>query len=80
MSETLKVIVERPMPRWRSSGPTLHQQHGGEEIARQAYAYERRCEHLLLDLEKTKIVNSMHFHPHRNSREAPHQGGARLCG
>jgi anti-anti-sigma factor len=61
MSETLKVIVERPDAKvaiLRTDGYINNT--GGEEIARQAYALmSGGVNHLLLDLEKTKIVNSI---------------------
>jgi anti-anti-sigma factor len=61
MSETLKVTVERPdgaVAILRTDGYINNT--GGEEIARQAYALlgEGKAR-LLLDLERTKIVNSI---------------------
>ena len=61
MSETLKVVVDRPdvnVAVLRTDGYINNT--GGEEIAKQAYALLGsgvNC--LLLDLEKTKIVNSI---------------------
>jgi len=61
MSETLKVTVERPdaaVAVLRTDGYINNA--GGEEIARQAYALMGGgVNRLLLDLEKTKIVNSI---------------------
>ena len=61
MSETLKVTVERPdaaVAVLRTDGYINNT--GGEEIARQAYLLlGEGVSRLLLDLEKTKIVNSI---------------------
>ncbi|HQR44844.1 MAG TPA: STAS domain-containing protein [Thermoanaerobaculia bacterium] len=61
MSEILKVTVERPdaaVAILRTDGYINNA--GGEEIARQAYALMGGgVNRLLLDLEKTKIVNSI---------------------
>lgn len=61
MSETLKVIVERPdanVAVLKTDGYINNA--GGEEIAREAYALlGSGVSRLLLDLEKTKIVNSI---------------------
>jgi anti-anti-sigma factor len=61
MSETLKVVVERPdasIAVLRTDGYINNA--GGEEIAREAYALlGTGVSRLLLDLEKTKIVNSI---------------------
>lgn len=61
MSETLKVSVERPDGKvavLRTDGYINNT--GGEEIARQAYALlGEGVNRLLLDLERTKIVNSI---------------------
>lgn len=61
MSDTLKVVVERPesaLAVLRTDGYINNQ--GGEEIAKQAYALMGDgVSRLLLDLEKTKIVNSI---------------------
>ena len=61
MSETLKVTVERPdagVAILRTDGYINNT--GGEEIARRAYGLlEEGSARLLLDLEKTKIVNSI---------------------
>ncbi len=61
MSDTLKVTVERPeasLGVLRTDGYINNS--GGEEIARQAYALlGDGVNRLLLDLEKTKIVNSI---------------------
>jgi anti-anti-sigma factor len=61
MSEILKVIVERPdatVAVLKTDGYINNA--GGEEIARQAYALMGDgVNRLLLDLEKTKIVNSI---------------------
>ena len=61
MTETLKVIVERPedpLAVLRTDGYINNA--GGEEIARAAYALlGQGVNRLLLDLEKTKIVNSI---------------------
>ena len=61
MSEILKVIVERPdaaVAVLKTDGYINNA--GGEEIARQAYALMGGgVNRLLLDLEKTKIVNSI---------------------
>ncbi len=61
MSETLKVILERPdgaVAILRTDGYINNT--GGEEIARRAYALlDEGSVRLLLDLEKTKIVNSI---------------------
>ncbi len=61
MSETLKVSVERPdasVAILKTDGYINNT--GGEEIARQAYALlGDGVSRLLLDLEKTKIVNSI---------------------
>jgi anti-anti-sigma factor len=61
MSETLKVTVERPdaaVAILRTDGYINNA--GGEEIARQAYVLMGGgVNRLLLDLEKTKIVNSI---------------------
>ncbi len=61
MSEILKVTVERPdatVAVLRTEGYINNA--GGEEIARQAYALMGGgVNRLLLDLEKTKIVNSI---------------------
>jgi anti-anti-sigma factor len=61
MSETLKVSVERPdsaVAILRTDGYINNA--GGEEIARQAYVLlGDGVGRLLLDLEKTKIVNSI---------------------
>ena len=61
MSEILKVIVERPDAKvavLKTDGYINNA--GGEEIARQAYTLMGDgVNRLLLDLEKTKIVNSI---------------------
>jgi anti-anti-sigma factor len=61
MSETLKVVVDRPdvnVAVLRTDGYINNT--GGEEIAKQAYALlGSGVNRLLLDLEKTKIVNSI---------------------
>ncbi|MFI5180441.1 MAG: STAS domain-containing protein [Thermoanaerobaculia bacterium] len=61
MSETLKVTVERPdtaVAILRTDGYINNA--GGEEIAKQAYSLMGGgVNRLLLDLEKTKIVNSI---------------------
>ncbi len=61
MSETLKVSVERPTPSiaiLKTDGYINNT--GGEEIARRAYALmDEGVVRFLLDLEKTKIVNSI---------------------
>jgi anti-anti-sigma factor len=61
MSETLKVAVERPdaaVAILRTDGYINNT--GGEEIAKEAYALlGGGVTRLLLDLEKTKIVNSI---------------------
>jgi anti-anti-sigma factor len=61
MSETLKVIVDRPdatVAVLRTDGYINNT--GGEEIAKQAYLLlGSGVNRLLLDLEKTKIVNSI---------------------
>jgi anti-anti-sigma factor len=61
MSETLKVVVERPdaaVAILRTDGYINNT--GGEEIAREAYALlGGGVSRLLLDLERTKIVNSI---------------------
>jgi anti-anti-sigma factor len=61
MSETLKVSVERPGPSiavLKTDGYINNT--GGEEIARKAYTLmDEGVSRLLLDLEKTKIVNSI---------------------
>lgn len=61
MSETLKVAVERPdktLAVLRTDGYINNA--GGEEIARQAYSLlGEGTSRLLLDLERTKIVNSI---------------------
>ncbi|KAA0254919.1 STAS domain-containing protein [Acidobacteria bacterium ACD] len=61
MSETLRVVVERPdaaVAILKTDGYINNT--GGEEIARQAYALlGEGVSRLLLDLEKTKIVNSI---------------------
>jgi anti-anti-sigma factor len=61
MSETLKVVVDRPDAKvavLRTDGYINNT--GGEEIAREAYALlGSGVNRLLLDLEKTKIVNSI---------------------
>jgi len=61
MSETLKVTLERPdgaVAILRTDGYINNT--GGEEIARQAYVLMGGgVNRLLLDLEKTKIVNSI---------------------
>ena len=61
MSETLKVIVERPdgsVAVLKTDGYINNT--GGEEIAKEAYALlGAGVTRLLLDLEKTKIVNSI---------------------
>lgn len=61
MTETLKVWVERPdaaVAILKTDGYINNA--GGEEIARQAYALMTDgATRLLLDLEKTKIVNSI---------------------
>ena len=61
MSETLKVVVDRPdaaVAILRTDGYINNT--GGEEIAKEAYALlGGGVTRLLLDLEKTKIVNSI---------------------
>lgn len=61
MTESLKVTVERPgdgLAILRTDGYINNS--GGEEIARQSYALlGEGVTRLLLDLEKTKIVNSI---------------------
>jgi len=61
MSETLKVTVERPdaaVAVLRTDGYINNA--GGEEIAKEAYVLlGSGVNRLLLDLEKTKIVNSI---------------------
>jgi len=61
MSETLKVAVERPDDKTavlKTDGYINNA--GGEEIAKSAYALlGTGVNRLLLDLEKTKIVNSI---------------------
>ena len=61
MSETLKVTLEKPdgaVAILRTDGYINNT--GGEEIARQAYTLlGEGTVRLLLDLEKTKIVNSI---------------------
>src|SRR5512135_3235457 len=61
MSETLKVVVDRPdaaVAILRTDGYINNT--GGEEIAREAYALlGSGVNRLLLDLERTKIVNSI---------------------
>src|ERR1035437_328531 len=61
MSETLKVVVDRPdatVAVLRTDGYINNT--GGEEIAKEAYALlGSGVNRLLLDLEKTKIVNSI---------------------
>jgi anti-sigma B factor antagonist len=61
MSDTLKVTVERPdgaVAVLKTDGYINNS--GGEEIAKEAYALlSSGVTRLLLDLEKTKIVNSI---------------------
>ncbi len=61
MSESLKVVVERPggnVAVLKTDGYINNS--GGEEIAKEAYALMGSgTNRLLLDLEKTKIVNSI---------------------
>ena len=61
MSETLKVVVERPdamVAVLKTDGYINNT--GGEEIAREAYTLlSGGVSRMLLDLEKTKIVNSI---------------------
>src|ERR1035437_7944565 len=61
MSETLKVVVDRPdatVAVLRTDGYINNT--GGEEIAKEAYALlGSGVNRLLLDLEETKIVNSI---------------------
>ncbi len=81
MSEILKVTVERPdamVAVLRTDGYINNA--GGEEIARQAYALMGGgVNRLLLDLEKTKIVNSIGISILIEILEKLLDGGGRLA-